>query len=758
MRVLIITLATLFTNFVYGQTNNIIPKPAFADDLPGGFTLRESEVIRLEPGDSLQRAVATQFLHRLAASGFGSMRVSNQNGRIIFTKDSSLPPEAYRLRVDPSGIELTASSFGGYFYALQSLWQLSSDLRLYDSVSRKKYTPFFKSCSISDQPRFGYRGIMLDAARHFFPVWYVKKLLRVMSFYKYNRFHWHLTDDQGWRIEIKKYPLLTAVGATRKETAKGYYSFHEFDGQPYSGYYTQEQIREVVAYAKQLNIEVIPEIEMPGHSLAAIAAYPALSCDPSPTEVKTTWGVETNILCPTKYTFRFLEDVLTEVMALFPSRYIHVGGDEAPKLAWQKSAFCQSLIKEKGLKDEHELQSYFIKHIDSFLTSKGRRLIGWDEILEGGLSAGATVMSWRGTKGGIEAAKMKHDVIMSPYTYCYLDYAQGYMMDEPLSYRDMLPLDSVYAFDPVPATLAPDERRFIKGVQGNLWSEYVSGPTAADYQLFPRALALAENGWSEQKSYPDFLRRLKYHFGVLAKQGIKASTAYYDVQYEVKRRSMGKYFLSLKSKDSSLLIRYSDQVNAKSPQWQYYKSPIALSENSFIQVQPVSNSGAIMGKLTSRVFETSLLTGLPYQAEDVSKRYNGGSDYGLTNGIRGQIDNEFTWVAIGTDNLQFSIDAREQISPEQIQINFLKWQSGGILLPTQLKIEVSADGKTYRTVYLAPIENKLYPAKYIYTVSVDNPGAFRYLKVFGKNYGKLDTNYYNQSNRSSIWLDEVFVK
>jgi hexosaminidase len=357
-----------------------------------------------------------------------------------------------------------------------------------------------------------------------------------------NTFHWHLTEDQGWRIEIKKYPKLTEVGAYRKETIVGHPRRSEprvYDNTPYGGFYTQDEVRDIVAYAKSKFVTVIPEIEMPGHALAALAAYPELSCTGGPFEVATRWGIFDDVYCAGKEeTFKFLEDVLTEVMDLFPSQYIHVGGDECPKTKWQKCPDCQKRIKDEGLKDENELQSYFIKRMEKFISSKGRRLIGWDEILEGGLPPEATVMSWRGVEGGIEAAKQDHDVIMTPTTYVYLDYYQSDPQDQPLAIGGYLPLEKVYSFDPEFEELNQEQQKHILGVQGNVWTEYIATPEHLEYMTYPRMIAISEIGWSPSslKDFDDFLARFSVERKRLDEMGIN----YFKGEYHDMRKGQGR--------------------------------------------------------------------------------------------------------------------------------------------------------------------------------------------------------------------------
>ncbi|MBX7119245.1 MAG: family 20 glycosylhydrolase [Gemmatimonadaceae bacterium] len=420
--------------------------------------------------------------------------------------DSGNGPESYTLTVAPGAVTITAPRAAGRFYALTTLQQLVDAAKAADPAE-----PRIGSVTIADAPRFRYRGLHLDVARHFQPVSVVKRYIDLMARYKLNTFHWHLTDDQGWRLAITKYPRLTEVGSCRKETmvAKNF-SPYVGDGTPHCGFYTQDEVREVVAYAAARHITVMPEIEMPGHAVAALTAYPELGCTPGPFEVMTTWGVSDDIFCPTERTIAFLQDVLTEVLALFPSPLIHIGGDEAPKVRWDASPVAQEIIRREGLKDSHELQSWFVKRMDRWLSERGRRLVGWDEILEGGLAPGATVMSWRGTAGGLQAARLGRDVIMTPGPPLYLDHYQGDARFEPLAIGGFSPLETVYAYEPIPDGLTPEQQRRILGAQGNVWTEYLATPAALEYMAYPRALALAEVTWSPRaaRDWAGFQRRL----------------------------------------------------------------------------------------------------------------------------------------------------------------------------------------------------------------------------------------------------------
>ncbi|NOW95285.1 family 20 glycosylhydrolase [Mucilaginibacter sp. SG564] len=493
----------------------IIPAPASITKSQGTFVFSQLTQIKADNIKDRNVAFLKDFL--LNSRHFNN-KLSKYNPKVKSTKgttlvltakgSAALPKEGYKLTITPHRIIIIGKD-AGMFYGIQTLMQL---FPVETSGTEK-----FNCVTIEDSPRFGYRGMMLDVSRHFFTVPQVKKVIELMAAYKLNNFHWHLVDGQGWRIEIKKYPKLTQVGAYRLQTSFG--SNRDWpDSLSYGGFYTQDDIRDVVKFAAQRYINVIPEIEMPAHSEAALRAYPELRCE-SPADSKIPARDINNIYCPTEETFTFLENVLTEVMALFPSKYIHIGGDEAGKQPWKESAFCQALIKEKGLKDEHELQSYFIQRIEKFLNSKGRSIIGWDEILEGGLAPNATVMSWTGEAGGIAAAHQKHNVIMTPQTTGnYFDHYQSGSPQEPVSFGRYAALDETYNYDPVSKELTADEQKYVIGTQGNLWTEYVPTVAKLQYQILPRLFALSEVAWSlpKNKDYTNFSEvRLAKHFARL---------------------------------------------------------------------------------------------------------------------------------------------------------------------------------------------------------------------------------------------------
>lgn len=512
----------LFTTVHFAQTDvaNIVPKPASVTKGSGNFTF-----------DQKTRIVATDKYGREMAGLLNDLLMVRYGFKIEFTDkpqrtNAIVFENVKKDQGDRHSINITenlttiSGGEAGIFYALQTLMQLLP--------VEYKGAAHIAALRIDDEPRFRYRGMHLDVSRHFMPVSFVKRFIDLMSQYKLNFFHWHLTDDQGWRIEIKKYPKLTTVGQYRSESHEGRYSTtFKGDGRPVEGFYTQEQIKDVVAYAKARHITVVPEIELPGHASAALAAYPELGkgCA-SPDykfEVKKTWGIFKEVFCPTEETFKFLDDVLDETIKLFPdSPYIHIGGDEVLKDYWKDSAFVQELKKRENLKDEHEVQSYFVRRMEKFVNSKGKKIIGWDEILEGGIAPNATIMSWRGMKGGIEAAKQKHDVIMTPTDHVYFDYSQGDPAYEPLNIGGYVPLSKVYAFNPVLAELPADEAKYVIGGQANIWTEYLETPAAVEYMAFPRMLALAEVVWSKQegREFSDFQRRLATQFPLLDKQKV----------------------------------------------------------------------------------------------------------------------------------------------------------------------------------------------------------------------------------------------
>ena len=523
--VLVVGLAEPLLGQTSEATISIIPRPAQLAVRTGSFTLGPRTTIWANRGTASLGKQLARYLE--PATGFDLPVLTSgtpAGNRIVLRLDETLTrlgDEGYILDVSPGIVSIRAAKAAGVFYGMQSLRQL-----LPAEIFREATVPGVAwtapAVRIEDSPRFPWRGMHLDVARHFMPKEFVKKYIDLLALHKMNSFHWHLTDDQGWRIEIKKYPRLTEVGGWRKQTLVGRQQTDSlkrvYDGQRHGGFYTQDDIREIVAYAKARYINVVPEIEMHGHAQAAITAYPQLGNTGRQLEVRDWWGVSEHIFNAEDSTILFLQDVLGEVLALFPSKFIHIGGDEAVKTEWKASPRIQGRIKQLGLKDEHELQSWFIRQMDAYLTQRGRRLIGWDEILEGGLAPNATVMSWRGIEGGLAAARQGHDVVMTPTNRTYFDYYQSQNRDaEPLAAGAFLPLDSVYAFEPIPPQLEPQFAKHILGAQGQLWTEYMKTPKQVEYMAFPRLPALAEVVWSprDRREFTDFSRRLTPHLNRL---------------------------------------------------------------------------------------------------------------------------------------------------------------------------------------------------------------------------------------------------
>jgi hexosaminidase len=491
----------------------IIPQPTHVKSLEGQFILLENASISANANALGKAEQLANFLR--PTTGFSLPVVEGTGGTIHLELNQKIEgTEAYELSISSSSVNLKASSEAGLFYAIQSLKQLFPTSIFSESRVENSWT--IPCITIQDSPRFAWRGAHLDVSRHFMPLAFVKKFIDLMALHKLNIFHWHLTDDQGWRLESKKYPLLTEVGAWRKQTMIGHgmQENPDFDGVPHGGFYTQVEASEIVAYAQQRHITVMPEIELPGHAQAALAAYPEFGNTSEKLEVWDAWGVNENVFNPLEPTILFLQEILEEVISIFPSTYIHVGGDECPKTQWEQSAAAQNRMQELEIPDEHALQSYFIGRMDKFLTTKGRRLVGWDEILEGGLTENATVMSWRGEEGGISAAKAGHDVVMTPGSHTYFDHYQSEQTElEPLAIGGFTSLEKVYGYEPIPPQLTELEARHVLGSQAQHWTEYMPNPSHVEYMAFPRLCAFSEVVWSDKTSrnYQDFLKRLTPH-------------------------------------------------------------------------------------------------------------------------------------------------------------------------------------------------------------------------------------------------------
>lgn len=573
---------TLLNYTVLEAQEKLIPQPQEWKSNSGSFTIkpgrwRFSDVMN---GADINNEIV--YLKEQMKSRF-KIDLQSSNAKIVELSISQiLPnfPEAeregyYKLDVGNEGISISFGKPSGLFYGIQTLLQL---VEIYEGQGE------IPCQSITDYPKFSYRGMHLDVSRHFFSVDEVKKYLDYLAAYKINKFHWHLTDDQGWRIEIKSHPKLTEIGAYRTIKPGQNYTADKIVNGKYGGFYTQEEIKDVVKYAAKLHIDVIPEIEMPGHAQAALAAYPELSCTGGPFEVWTEWGVSENIYCPKEETFAFLQDVIDEVIPLFPSEYIHIGGDEAPKAKWKSCAYCQELMKKEGLKDEHELQSYFIKRIEKYVNGKGKRIIGWDEILEGGLAPNATVMSWTGQEGAIHTAKQGNDAIMTPASHLYFDYYQGNAETEPLAFNAELRMEKTYSFNPIPDVLNAEEAKHILGPQANLWTEHIQDFKGVEYMIFPRLFALSEVGWGTSKptDYADFERRVINRFDYLDKEGINYSKAIFEVSGSTFSDN-GKNYFALKGSNPNFKIRYTIDGSDPNATSLVYQNPIEMDKTMTIK-------------------------------------------------------------------------------------------------------------------------------------------------------------------------------
>jgi len=627
MQLLIVLLAILLTIGCGKKKSDvsIIPEPQALEVNSGHFEINKETKIVVDSNNPKVKDVADYFAEQLNSVIGYSVKVTTLSEKnssknlITFTDknlDSSLGDEGYSLTSNEDEIILTGTPHG-LFYGVQTLFQLLPK-EIFSKKTVANFNWSIPSVQINDIPRFKWRGMHLDVCRHIFPLSFIKKYIDYIAMHKLNTFHWHLTEDQGWRIEIKKYPRLTEIGAWRNGTQIA--KTNKDDGIPYGGFYTQDQIREVVKYAEERFVIVVPEIELPGHSVAALTSYPELSCTGGPFEVRTMWGIDENIYCAgNEDTFTFLENVLTEVLELFPSKYIHIGGDEAPKERWEKCPKCQKRIKKEGLKDEHELQSYFITRIEKFLNTKGRQIIGWDEILEGGLAPNAAVMSWRGIEGGISAAKQKHNVVMSPTDYCYFDYYEGKPENEPLAIGGFLPLEKVYSYEPIPAELNADEQKHIMGVQANQWTEYIATPGLAEYMTLPRLCALAEIAWSpkEKRDLENFLDKMSVHYGRLNVLGV--NYRWPGLEGLNKNNAFINYaFVDIKSKQKNMEIRYTTDGTEPTQNSLFYAEPFKITETTLLKIREYNVDG-----IGSPVYESHYVKENPREPVSVNTQNKG---------------------------------------------------------------------------------------------------------------------------------------
>jgi hexosaminidase len=755
-----------FNILAFSQKNeyNIIPQPLQLKPATGQFTFNQETGLFVDKG--LDKDVANAFFilaeHLKTAGGIDLPTTATEKPNGIVCKlNTRLPQsESYLLQINKNKITVEAREPIGFFYAAQTLRQLlPPEIESQTKQANIKWT--VPCCQIEDTPQYAYRGMHLDVCRNFSPKEEVMLYIDQLAFLKLNTFHWHLTDDQGWRIEIKKYPRLTEVGGYRNRTVIGHYNDNprRWDDTRVGGFYTQEEIKEVIAYAQKRFINIIPEIEMPGHAVAALTAYPQYSCSGGPFEVEGLWGIFNDVYCTREETFGFLENILDEVTNLFPYKYIHIGGDECPKLRWERCNACQERMKAEGLKNEHELQSYFVKRIGKYLKTKDKKFIGWDEILEGGLAADATVMSWRGTEGGIAAARMGHDVIMTPTSVLYLDYYQSQLPSEPLAIGGYLPIQTVYNFNPTPAELTPAEAKHIWGVQANVWTEYMPNPNQRQYMIFPRIAALAEIAWlpAEKKNYTDFERRLpsllKHYDGI----GINYSKAFYNVMGNPVVQK-GKLELALQTADPKTEIHYTTDGSQADTQSPLYTAPIVLGKTQVIlNAIPVENGKALCAPYSQSFIVNKAAGQKVTLSNEPAEKYKGKGGLTLTDCILARyplMGSE--WLGFPGQDVDVTIEFEQPVSVHKMTVGSAEHPGQWIYAPKEVEYLISENGNTFRSIGKLQREDILKAnAKAI----IETPAVeIKKLKVAVKNYGIIPKGEQGAGNGAWLFLDEIVVE
>ena len=694
-------------------------------------------------------------------TGYELATATGQPGKgISLVIDQSIQnPEGYQLTVSDNGIRIAGSTDAGVFYGIQTL-------RKSIPATAQGMNVELPAATINDYPRFAYRGMMLDVSRHFFPVDSVKTYLDILALHNQNTFHWHLSDDQGWRIEIKKYPELTQIGSKRKETVIGHNS-GTYDGKEYGGFYTQDQIRDVIDYAAERHITIIPEIDMPGHQLAALATYPELGCTGGPYDVWGQWGVADDVICAgNEKSMQFLEDVLSEVIDLFPSEYIHVGGDECPKVRWEKCPKCQARIKELGLKAdkdhtaEQRLQSYIINYAEQFLNGKGRQIIGWEEILEGGLAPNATVMSWRGIEGGIEAVKHKHDAIMTPSSFLYFDYYQTMDTDnEPPAIGGYVPLEKVYSYEPVPQILTPEEAKHIVGIQANLWTEYIPTYSQVEYMELPRMAALSEVQWTmpEKKEYADFLKRLP---GLIA-------------VYDINQYNYAKHIFQVKSQyipdtEANVLnvvlstidntpVYYTFDGSEPTASSNIYTDTLKIGQSCTLKAITIRPNGSSAVLKEDIKFNKATMKPITMQ-QPINEKYKFEGKNTLIDGLAGSRNYRTgRWIAFYQNDLEAVIDLQQEIPISKAWVRTYVEIGEEILDLRELSVAVSNDGKEYKEV-----KSEVYPAVskedkngiYTHELSFDTVQA-RYMKITARPEYNIPAWHWGKGRPAFIFVDEI---
>ena len=755
-----------------GQSNiTVVPYPNEVEVKAGTFNAAGAGFHCSEEIDEASMNVISGFAAQLSLTSGQESTVDNNLSAegFNFSVDSALPAEAYTLNISKKGVNVQASSLNGFNYAVQTLKQMLP-VEIFGKAAAEGKDWTIQCAEINDAPRFGYRGMHLDVSRHFFDMDMVKKYIDVMEIHKLNTLHWHLTDDQGWRIEIKKYPKLTEYGSLRKETLVGHLSSSEtYDGTPYGEgmWYTQDQIREIIAYAAAKGIEVIPEIDLPGHMLAALASYPELGCTGGPYDVWGKWGVADDVLCAGREeTMIFLEDVLDEVADLFPSEYFHIGGDECPKVRWEKCPRCQAKIKELGLKDddefkaEHYLQSYVMTRMTNFLEKKGKKIIGWDEILEGELAENAIVMSWRGTEGGIKAAQMGHDVIMTPNSFFYLDYYQSEDKDnEPLAIGGYLPVQKCYSYEPCTDEMTPEQQKHILGVQANLWTEYIGTNEYLEYMLLPRMTALSEVQWCqpENKSWERFLDSADEFCAIYDMAGYNYGEHIFNVRGSVKAEN-GNILVTLESQGETP-IRYTLDGSEPTEGSILYEGPVTINETCVLKAK------AIRPNTATRVYQKEFKTHKA-MAKDITlnteahRNYKDGLPYILADGIRGTENfRSGDWGGWRTEPFDITIDMKgETYSTVTVSTVVIKYDD--IFNLAALTILTSDNGTDFTEVAKAEyeVEGKDVPNGLKQrNISFPETSA-KYIRIVGEPVKAMPSWHERAGSNGFLFIDEVVVE
>jgi hexosaminidase len=765
-QVLFLSLLFLQTGNLTAQKNtyNIIPQPAYLKPAAGQFIFDRDTRLFLDKNVGEEAAQAFFILaERLKTAGGMELTTTSveKTNTIVCKLSKQLPQaESYRLTVGRNKVTVEAREPAGFFYAAQTIRQMLPPA-IESKTWQKEVKWAIACCRIEDTPKYNYRGMHLDVCRNFSPKEEVMHYLDQLALLKINTFHWHLTDDQGWRIEIKKYPRLTEIGGFRNRTVIGHYNDQprRWDNTRKGGFYTQQDIRDVIEYARQRHINILPEIEMPGHAVAALTAYPQYSCSGGAFEVEGLWGVFNDVYCTREETFGFLEDILDEVADLFPYQYIHIGGDECPKLRWSRCHACQERMKAEGLKDEHELQSYFIKRIGRFLETKNKKFVGWDEILEGGLAANATVMSWRGTEGGIAAARLGHDVIMVPSSALYLDYYQSQLVGEPVAIGGYVPLQTVYDYNPTPDELTASEAKHIWGVQANVWTEYMDNQNHREYMIFPRIAALAEIAWlaNEKKDFADFKRRLPVLFRRYDRMGINYSRAFYNVTGEAAVRN-GQLELALQSVDPSVEIRYTTDGAEVSPQSPLYTAPIRLGERPVtINALPLKDGNALSPPYIQSFIANKAAGQKIILSDEPAEKYKGKGSLTLTDCLQARyplLGSE--WLGYSGKDVEVIVEFDKPVSVTKITVGSTHQPGQWIYAPKSVECLISEDGKTFQSVGKVSCEEILKTSTK--AIIETNAPAVKQLKTVVRNFGIIPEGEQGGGHLAWLFLDEISVE